>query len=71
MISSNTFTFGGLKVNTHCQVINADGEVMPGLYAAGNSVGGILRELPRDYFGTERAVFRWQAGERAALMTGQ
>jgi hypothetical protein len=30
IISANCFTFGGLKVNTHAQVLDCDGEVMPG-----------------------------------------
>jgi tricarballylate dehydrogenase len=39
IISANCFTFGGLKVNTHAQVLDCDGRVMPGLYAAGETVG--------------------------------
>jgi flavocytochrome c len=33
--SANTITLGGLHVNTKCQVEDVDGEVIPGLYAAG------------------------------------
>jgi len=39
LISANCFTFGGLKVNTHAQVLDGDGKVIPGLYAAGETVG--------------------------------
>jgi len=39
IISANCFTFGGVKVNTHAQVLDQDGKVMPGLYAAGETVG--------------------------------
>lgn len=39
IISSNTFTFGGLKVTSNAQVVNTSGEVIPGLYAAGETVG--------------------------------
>jgi len=39
MISANVFTFGGLKVNTKAQVLNRDGEGIPGLYAAGEVIG--------------------------------
>jgi tricarballylate dehydrogenase len=39
VICGNCFTFGGLKVNTRSQVLNADGEVIPGLYAAGELMG--------------------------------
>src|SRR2546423_671041 len=35
-----TFTFGGLRINTHAQVISTDGEPIPRLYAAGELVGG-------------------------------
>lgn len=36
-----TFTFGGLKVNSGAQVIDEDGQVIPGLYAAGELVGNL------------------------------
>ncbi len=39
IISANVFTFGGLKVNTFGQVLDTDGNVMPNLYAAGETVG--------------------------------
>ncbi len=34
-------TMGGIKINTEAQVIGIDGEVIPGLYAAGEVTGGI------------------------------
>ncbi len=34
-------TMGGLKINTDAQVINTDGNVIEGLYAAGELTGGI------------------------------
>jgi tricarballylate dehydrogenase len=39
IICGNCFTFGGLKVDTHARVINADGGAIPGLYAAGETIG--------------------------------
>ena len=33
---------GGLVINNKAQVENARGQVIPGLYAAGNSAGGIF-----------------------------
>jgi tricarballylate dehydrogenase len=45
IISSNTFTFGGLKVNVNAQVVNTDGELMPGLYAAGETVACITASI--------------------------
>ncbi|MCY1424984.1 Fumarate reductase flavoprotein subunit [compost metagenome] len=39
-----TFTFGGLKVNSGAQVIDEDGQPIPGLYAAGE-LGGNLYDV--------------------------
>ena len=33
-------TRAGLRINTHCQVIDLHGEVIPGLYCGGESAGG-------------------------------
>lgn len=35
-------TLGGLRVNTHLEVLNTEGEIIPGLYAAGEAAGGTL-----------------------------
>jgi tricarballylate dehydrogenase len=37
-----TFTFGGLRVTTDTQVVDTDGIPIPGLYAAGELVGGLF-----------------------------
>lgn len=37
-----TFTFGGLKIDTSTRVLDVSGEPIPGLYAAGELVGGIF-----------------------------
>ena len=34
-------TMGGLKINTNTEVIDTNGNVIPGLYAAGEVTGGI------------------------------
>lgn len=34
-------TMGGLEINTKAQVLDANGKVIPGLYAAGETTGGI------------------------------
>jgi len=39
IICGNCFTFGGLKVDIHARVLNMDGEAIPGLYAAGETIG--------------------------------
>jgi len=37
-----TFTFGGVRVDPSTRVIDTDGEVIPGLFAAGEMVGGLF-----------------------------
>jgi tricarballylate dehydrogenase len=37
-----TFTFGGLKIDGSARVMDTDGQVIPGLYAAGELVGGLF-----------------------------
>jgi tricarballylate dehydrogenase len=37
-----TFTFGGLRITPDAQVVDTDGMAMPGLYAAGELVGGLF-----------------------------
>src|ERR1700722_2572861 len=54
----------GLRINRKCQVIDIHGQVIPGLYAAGESAGGFaLHGLPRVI------VFGRIAGREAALAT--
>ena len=61
-----TFSFGGLKINTEGQVINSDGELIRGLYAAGELVGGIFWfNYPGGSGLTNGAVFGRIAGENA------
>jgi len=37
-----TFTFGGLKIDTGARVLDTEGVAIPGLYAAGELVGGLF-----------------------------
>lgn len=37
-----TFTFGGLRINSDAEVLDAGGRAIPGLYACGELVGGIF-----------------------------
>jgi tricarballylate dehydrogenase len=37
-----TFTFGGLRINARGQVLDTEGNPIPGLYAAGELVGGLF-----------------------------
>jgi len=62
-----TFTFGGLRINTGAQVMSTDGEPIPGLYAAGELVGGIFYfNYPGGTGLTNGAVFGRIAGTSAA-----
>jgi len=62
-----TFTFGGLRINTDAQVMDTDGAPMPGLYAAGELVGGIFYfNYPGGTGLTNGAVFGRIAGMSAA-----
>ena len=48
MVPGITLTFGGIKVNSNTQALEPDGRIIPGLYAAGESVGGLFYD---DYVG--------------------
>jgi tricarballylate dehydrogenase len=62
-----TFTFGGLRINTDAQVLSSDGDPIPGLYAAGELVGGIFYfNYPGGTGLTNGAVFGRIAGTSAA-----
>ena len=41
MTTGITFTFGGLKITNDAQVEDVTGAPIPGLYAAGEMVGGL------------------------------
>jgi tricarballylate dehydrogenase len=65
-----TFTFGGLRVDGRARVLDATGRPIPGLYAAGELVGGLFYE---NYAGGSGlmagSVFGRIAGEGAAGAT--
>jgi len=62
-----TFSFGGLKINTGAQVMSSDGAPIPGLFAAGELVGGIFWfNYPVGTGLTNGAVFGRIAGRNAA-----
>ena len=62
-----TFTFGGIRINEQAQVISDDGEIIPGLYAAGELVGGLFYfNYPGGTGLTSGAVFGRIAGTCAA-----
>ena len=62
-----TFTFGGLRVNNKCQVLNKVMKPIKGLYAAGEMIGGIFYfNYPGGSGLTSGAVFGKIAGKFAA-----
>jgi tricarballylate dehydrogenase len=62
-----TFSFGGLRINTDAQAISTDGEPIPGLFAAGELVGGIFYfNYPGGTGLTNGSVFGRIAGANAA-----
>ena len=62
-----TFSFGGLKINSDAQVISSDGAPIPGLFAAGELVGGIFWfNYPGGTGLTNGSVFGRIAGGNAA-----
>jgi tricarballylate dehydrogenase len=61
-----TFTFGGLKVTTDCEVEDTAGTPIPGLFAAGELVGGLFyHNYPGGTGLTSGAVFGRIAGSSA------
>lgn len=69
IISSNVFTFGGVKVNSQARVLNRDGEEIPGLYAAGEVVGIYYKSYTGATSVLKAAVFGRLAGLDAARTT--
>jgi tricarballylate dehydrogenase len=68
-----TFTFGGLQINTDAQVMDGDGNPIPGLFACGELVGGVFYfNYPGGTGLTNGAVFGRIAGTSAgtAAITG-
>jgi tricarballylate dehydrogenase len=62
-----TFTFGGLRINTDAQVLDRDHLPMPGLFAAGEMVGGLFyNNYPGGTGLMAGAVFGKIAGSSAA-----
>ena len=60
-----------VKVTPDAQVVNADGEVIPGLYAAGETVGLFYRTYTGSTSVLRGAVFGRIAGRHAARMMNQ
>ena len=62
-----TFSFGGLKIDTHARVMGTDWRPIPGLFACGEMVGGLFHtNYPGGTGLTSGAVFGRIAGTSAA-----
>lgn len=62
-----TFTFGGVKIDGACNVQHVDGQGIPGLFAAGELVGGLFyHNYPGGTGLVSGAVFGKIAGDSAA-----
>ena len=62
-----TFTFGGLRINLKGEVLNTENHSIPGLYAAGELVGGLFYyNYPGGSGLMAGAVFGHLAGSEAA-----
>lgn len=69
IISANTFTLGGLKVDSNAQVVDRDGRVIRGLYAAGETMGFYYGRYAGATSVLRGAVFGRKAGDHAAQRT--
>ena len=62
-----TFTFGGLRVDRRAQVVSCDFKPIPGLFAAGELIGGLFYfNYPGGAGLMAGAVFGRLAGDSAA-----
>lgn len=61
-------TMGGIKINTNAEVISKDGNIIPGLYAAGEVTGGVhgANRLGGNAV-ADIIIFGRQAGKNASL----
>lgn len=66
IIASNVFTFGGLRTNEQAEVIDRDGRVIPGLFAAGEITGLYYSNYTGSTSVLRGAVFGRIGGARAA-----
>ena len=62
-------TLGGVTTNTSSQVLDADGNVIPGLYAAGECVGGIWGKFVSGGTGVMGPIVFGRLAARTAMTT--
>ena len=63
MVATSLGTLGGIKSNEHFQVVKQDGTPIPGLYCAGNDVGGMYGFHHR----LGRQLRPYRSGKRGAV----
>jgi fumarate reductase flavoprotein subunit len=65
VIPGITFTMGGILINGQTQVLNTEEKPIPGLYAAGDAIGGLMGGYHGGYAGglTQAVVTGILAGE--------
>ncbi|MGK5113212.1 FAD-binding protein [Geodermatophilus sp. CPCC 205506] len=66
IMAANVFTFGGLKVTPRSEVVDRDGDPIPGLYAAGELTGLYYSNYTGSTSVLRGAVFGRIAGQQAA-----
>jgi tricarballylate dehydrogenase len=66
IMCANVFTFGGVKVTPHAEVLNRDGHVISGLYAAGEVMGIYYGSYVGATSVLRGLVFGRKAGEASA-----
>jgi succinate dehydrogenase/fumarate reductase flavoprotein subunit len=64
---------GGTLVNGRCEVLNKEEQSIPGLYAAGDCIGGLMGGYRGGYTGglMQAIVTGILAGENAARCSGE
>ncbi|MCQ8187030.1 FAD-binding protein [Streptomyces rugosispiralis] len=66
-VAGLTFTFGGIRIDQDGRALGADGAPVPGLYAAGEAIGGLFYgDYPGGAALMRAAVFGRAAGHTAA-----
>ncbi|MEV6125908.1 FAD-dependent tricarballylate dehydrogenase TcuA [Streptomyces violaceusniger] len=66
-VAGLTFTFGGIRIDPDGRALGADGAPVPGLYAAGEAIGGLFYgDYPGGAALMRAAVFGRAAGHTAA-----
>ena len=66
-----TFSFGGVRINTSCEVLDITEQRIPGLYASGDIVGLFFHNYPSCTGQTRNAVFSREAGKNAAQLANE